>query len=73
MKTKTIDLARYPTIGEIIFEDEPGTVYINRCALPMFRRYRVTLYISNAGNGRHIIQFPVTHRRQARDGLRAGR
>lgn len=39
-----IDLPKYPTIGEVVFSDEPDIVYINRYALPKFRRNRQVLF-----------------------------
>ena len=41
---KYIDLIKYPTIGEVVFPDEPNEVYINRYALPRFRRNRQVLF-----------------------------
>lgn len=41
MRYKYIDLTKYPTIGEVIFPDEPNTVYVNRYALPRFRSFCV--------------------------------
>ena len=43
MRYKCIDLREYPTIGEVIFPDEPNTVYVNRYALPRFRSFSVIL------------------------------
>lgn len=38
-----IDLVEYPTVGEIVFPDEPETIYINRFALPMCRHDRLAV------------------------------
>lgn len=71
MRYKYIDLPEFPTIGEVIFPDEPNTVYVNRYALPRFCNFRITLEeepdnASNNGNsfekspsGRgKILKFP---------------
>lgn len=41
---KYIDLEKYPTIGEVVFADDPEEVYINRYALPAFARNRQVLF-----------------------------
>lgn len=43
MRYKGIDLREYPSTGEVIFPDEPNTVYVNRYVLPRFRNFRITL------------------------------
>lgn len=50
MRYKYIDLREYPTIGEVIFPEEPSTVYVNRYALPRFRTFRV-MYEEEPDNG----------------------
>ena len=66
---KYIDLPKYPTIGEIVFPDEPNTVYINRCALPICQqdRYYPLQIVCNLGHGknqsRQWLNDPPLHRK----------
>lgn len=41
---KYIDLIEYPTIGEVVFPDEPDIVYVNRYVLPRWRHNRIHLF-----------------------------
>lgn len=43
MKRIGIALREFPMFGEIIFPDEPDTVYVNQCATPQAKTRRVHL------------------------------
>ena len=47
---RTIELAWYPTIGEVVFPDEPNVVYRNKYALPRFKHERIYLLVPVEGN-----------------------
>lgn len=47
---RTIELAKYPTIGEVVFPDEPNVVYRNKYVLPRFKHERIYLLVPVEGN-----------------------
>lgn len=47
---RTIELAWYPTIGEVVFPDEPNVVYRNKYVLPRFKHERIYLLVPVEGN-----------------------
>lgn len=47
---RTIELAKYPTIGEVVFPDEPNVVYRNKYALPSCKNDRYCPLMAVEGN-----------------------
>lgn len=47
---RTIELAKYPTIGEVVFSDEPNVVYRNKYALPSCKNDRYYPLMPIEGN-----------------------
>ena len=47
---RTIELAKYPTIGEVVFPDEPNVVYWNKYALPSCKNDRYYPLMPIEGN-----------------------
>lgn len=50
MICRTIELAKYPTIGEVVFPDEPNVVYRNKYALPSCKNDRYYPLMPVEGN-----------------------
>lgn len=47
---RTIELIEYPTIGEVVFPDEPNVVYRNKYVRPRFKHERIYLLVPVEGN-----------------------